>query len=748
MREIVTLSFTVGYSYALEEEPGEMVEAVVPGAVQLDWARAHGYLPHYYAENWTQYRWMEDVFWHYRAPLQVPLAEGERLLLCGKGIDYRYRIRVNDRVLYEYEGMYKPFSLDLTDALSGMDTLYIDIFPVPKRPGRPDDRSQASLCCKPPVSYGWDWHPRLIPSGIWEDIWLEKHREPYIADAAFTYELDDACEEAQFACEVEINRPGETDGAQPLEVHMQIAGSDGAPVYDTMAVAGEFRLAFRDRLVHPELWWPSGSGPQAMYTVRVELMSGRRVLDVWERRCGFRKTELVVYEGGWEEPRQMPKSRSDPPATLLINGRRVFCKGSNWVLPDIFYGTLDEAVYRGQLQLAKDAHFNMLRVWGGGIVNKEPFYELCDELGILIWQEFPLACNNYENDKGYMAVLDSESRAIIRRLRQHACLAIWCGGNELFNAWSGMTEQSHALRLLDRNCFEEDRQTPFIMTSPLSGMAHGGYFFREADGREIYEIIGSSRNTAYTEFGCSSISDLEILKLALPRDEIFPPSPDSSWTSHHGFGALAGRGWAVPETIAHYFGESPDIETLIQRSQLLQAEGYKMVFEEARRQQPRCSMAINWCYNEPWPTAAGNNLISWTGRPKPAYEAVKQALRSTLASARPVRFLWNEGEDFEAELWLLNDAAEEVEAGVVTAYLDIGGVRTDVLRWDAGRVSAGANRRGPTYRVRLPHAAAGVMELVLAAARPGLESVYRFAYRPRPQAAQRPGPAGMNYMNY
>ena len=119
-----------------------------------------------------------------------------------------------------------------------------------------------------------------------------------------------------------------------------------------------------------------------------------------------------------------------------------------------------------------------------------------------------------------------------------------------------------------------------------------------------------------------------------------------------------------------------------------------------------------------------------------------------MASARPVRFLWNEGEDFEAELWLLNDAAEEVEAGVVTAYLDIGGVRTDVLRWDAGRVSAGANRRGPTYRVRLPHAAAGVMELVLAAARPGLESVYRFAYRPRPQAAQQPGPAGMNYMNY
>lgn len=170
-----------------------------------------------------------------------------------------------------------------------------------------------------------------------------------------------------------------------------------------------------------------------------------------------------------------------------------------------------------------------------------------------------------------------------------------------------------------------------------------------------------------------------------------------------------------------------------------------MVFEEARRQQPRCSMAINWCYNEPWPTAAGNNLISWTGRAKPAYEAVRQALRPTLASARPVRFLWNEGEDFEAELWLLNDAAQEVDAGVVTAYLDIGGVRTDVLRWDAGVVPAGANLRGPTYRVRLPRAAAGGMELVLTAARPGLESVYRFVYRPRQRIARLPKAGYMNY---
>lgn len=133
-----------------------------------------------------------------------------------------------------------------------------------------------------------------------------------------------------------------------------------------------------------------------------------------------------------------------------IHGRSIFARGSNWGSPDIFPGRAGADTYRPLLALARDAHFNLLRCWGGAPAPKESFFERCDVLGLFVWQEFPLACNRYPDTPGYLADLDRESRAIIRRVRQHPCLALWCGGNELFNAWSGMDDQSLALRLLNR----------------------------------------------------------------------------------------------------------------------------------------------------------------------------------------------------------------------------------------------------------------------------------------------------------
>ena len=134
---------------------------------------------------------------------------------------------------------------------------------------------------------------------------------------------------------------------------------------------------------------------------------------------------------------------------------------------------------------------NLLRVHGGGSVNKESFYELCDEMGIMVWQEFPLACNEYPDEDEYLDVLKQDAASIICRLRTHPCLVMWCGGNELFNGWSGMTEQHHALRLLDSLCYEYDRFTPFNMTSPLLGMSHGNYV--QLNGGQISDLRENSR---------------------------------------------------------------------------------------------------------------------------------------------------------------------------------------------------------------------------------------------------------------
>lgn len=225
---------------------------------------------------------------------------------------------------------------------------------------------------------------------------------------------------------------------------------------------------------------------------------------------------------------------------MTLNNVPVFCKGSNWVNPEVFPGTIRKETYQPLLQLAKDAHMNLLRVWGGGIVNKDSFFDLCDEMGLMVWQEFPLACNQYRGTKSYLAVLEQEARAVIRRLRGRASLALWCGGNELFNSWSKMTDQSAALRLLNKVCYELDPQRPFLATSPLMGMAHGCYLFRYPDGREVYQAMAEAHYTAYTEFGVPSLSNLDCCLKISEKDNLFPLLENELTISHHAF-----RSWGI-----------------------------------------------------------------------------------------------------------------------------------------------------------------------------------------------------------
>jgi beta-mannosidase len=327
-----------------------------------------------------------------------------------------------------------------------------------------------------------------------------------------------------------------------------------------------------------------------------------------------------------------------------------------------------------------------------------------------------------------MKTLESEATYIIKNLRSHPCLAFWCGGNELFNSWSGMDDQSLPLRLLNKLCFEYDPTSPFIATSPLMGMAHGGYRFYEVkQGGEVFHQFQRSRNTAYTEFGVPGMSSLENLKKAIPEDELFPIKPTASWVAHHGLDAWGPHNWVCMDVLEMYFGKQSSLEEVVENSSWLQCEGYKAAFEEMRRQWPHCSMALNWCYNEPWITAANNSIVEYPARPKPAYEAVKAALRPTLFSARIAKFSWREGETFEAELWLLNDKPERAY-GKVKAVLQIGDRTLDLLKWTA-EADAGLNTQGPTVRLVLPHADTDRMTLILRAEN-GTESRYTLQYKP------------------
>jgi beta-mannosidase len=248
-----------------------------------------------------------------------------------------------------------------------------------------------------------------------------------------------------------------------------------------------------------------------------------------------------------------------------------------------------------------------------------------------------------------------------------------------------------------------------------------------------------SSHTAYTEIGCPGPSPAEYLRTFIPPEQLFPPRPGTSWETHHAYKAWIGSTWLDEPTIEHYFGVSPDLETLVARGQWLQCEGYKCIFEEARRQKPACAMALNWCYNEPWPTAANNSLINWPAKPKPAYHAVAAACRPSLASSRIPRFSWREGELFSVELWLLHDAPRPLPAGRVEAYLQADDAEQLLLVWDFPEAPPNTNLPGPVIRQSLPRFNSDRITLGLRV--PGhshLDSHYTLQYRPVGAGSPRP----------
>ena len=659
-----TLTWQVGSMTAIDQTPATMIPAQVPGAVQADYARANNWPPFYQGLNYKMYYGLEDLYWMYTAPLNFTLSDNEIASVKFLGIDYKYQIRVDGEVLFEDEGMFSHVRVDVTRFANAPHELQVILFPAPKEDDS-DTRTQARKSCKAAACYSWDWHPYLVSQGLWDEVTLEIQNKKSIQQLDASYVLTEentlctltACAKANEDCTVRF----ELKDGEAVVAQAEAFGRDAQAVLT---------------LENPKLWNPTGYGDQPMYTlVSSVLGEDGEVLDVQSRRIGFRRVKMVMNEGSWIEPSYFPKSRSDAPATLELNGRRIFAKGSNWVNAKVYPGEMSEEHYKQLLDMVEGANMNILRIWGGGFVNKESFFDMCDEKGIMVWQEFPLSCNEYPDDPDYLAVLEKEVVNIVRRLRTHPCVVLWCGGNELFNNWSLMTDQHHALRLLDSVCYAEDRFTPFIMTSPLNGMAHGHYHNYDKDhDLESMQLFAQSQNTAYTEFGGPSASSPDYIRTFMSEEDFQDCRKENEvWLQHHAFEAWGSESWLRFTEVNHYFGGYDSIDDLCLKTQFIQSMSYRACFEEMRRQWPHCSMSINWCLNEPWPTAANNNLISYPALPKPALAAVGQALRPSMTSLKLEKNLWWAGQTFRGEVWMLNDAIEALPACEITASYQLDG---------------------------------------------------------------------------
>lgn len=690
-----------------EENYSTEVPARVPGNAQYDYAQANGLKDFAFADSCKNFVPTEEYTWRYRADLDFESQPGERVYLVAKGIDYQFTVSVAGKLLHSQEGMYTPVELDITDLGKPGDMLEIEIAPRPYRegalPNRDGIRDAADQCCKPPVTYGWDWNPRLITSGIWQELYIETRKADHIESCEAFYTLSDDMRTAQVRFETACRG----------NVTYKLYDPQGNSIY-----CGSEPVCTVENV---QLWWCNGQGAPALY--RWEAEGGSNCVS---GRIGFKRLRIVRNTDVYA-PLGYPKTRDPAPITLELNGRRIFAKGSNFVNTELFFGHMEKAGYAAQVKAAKEAHMNILRCWGGAGIQKADFYDLCDENGILVWQEFMLACNNYVGTPHYLRILEQEARSVIRQLRSHACLAFWCGGNELFNRWSGMDDQSHALRLLNKLCYELDFERPFLATAPLFGMAHGGYRFRTAN-QDVFQMFQNSACTAYSEFGVAAMADVETLKTIIPAQELFPVENTPAWRYHFGVGLGEDNGYVSEPILRHYFGKAESLAELVFQSNWLQCEGYKAIFEESRRQWPQCSMALNWCFNEPWVCAANCSILMYPAKPKPGYYAVQAALRPAMPSARVPKFDWKGNENFTAQIWYHNDGVEAV-SDRVKIRVELGTDVYELLTWETGILEAGTNKLGPAINLKLPLEAESKELRLILESQNGNSSSYTLLFR-------------------
>ncbi|MBM3189240.1 MAG: glycoside hydrolase family 2 protein [Chloroflexi bacterium] len=603
-----------------------IIPATVPGCVHTDLLAA-GLIPDpYYRDNEHRLLWIGESDWLYRRTFSVSqaLLDHERVLLRCHGLDTLATITLNGQEIGRTDNMFRTWEFDVKRLLrADENTIEVRLdSPMAYVRKRGAERNLPAWGVgqhkldgggwirKEPCNFGWDWGPMLVTSGIWRDIELVAYNEARIADVSVAQEHSpEGPVTLRIALEAERIEEGQQHAQFTLWLGGNVVARDTAPVTDSS-------VNVQLRVEDPLLWWPHGMGEQPLYDLEIELTgaAGQR-LDAVRKRLGLRTLRLIQEDDAW--------GRS---FCFAANGVPFFAKGANWIPADTFAPRLTRDDYARLLQDAVAANMNMLRVWGGGFYEDDRFYDLCDELGICVWQDFIFSCATYPTfDAAFMANVEAEAKDNIRRLRHHASLALWCGNNELEQGlvgdeWTDRTmswEDYSQLfdELLPRIVRALDPQRDYWPCSPHSpcgdrrdfnnptcGDAH---LWSVWHGRQPFEWYRTCTHRFNSEFGFQSFPE--------PRTTYTYTEPrDRNITSyvmeHHQRSGIGNT--TIMTYMLDWFRLPTSFERTLWLSQILQGMAIKYACEHWRRGMPRGMSTLYWQINDCWPVASWSSIDS------------------------------------------------------------------------------------------------------------------------------------------
>ncbi|RLE97098.1 MAG: glycoside hydrolase family 2 protein [Thermoprotei archaeon] len=655
------------------------LKAKVPGVVHLD-LMENGVIPDpFYGLNEEEVRWVEEREWWYRRELEVPadFLDADAVELVFEGLDTFATIWVNGVEVGRADNMFIPWIFDVKHLLRPGRNVIAVKFDPPARVLEELEAKHGRLGAgfyaprvygrKAQYSFGWDWGPRLPTSGIWRSAYLIAFSGARLMHVA-SLPLKVSEEEAELLLEAEVKAVRGLDAV----VTFELSGRDGV---HTRSVSvrleeGLNEVRARMRIPRPELWWPRGYGPQNLYTLRVRLEAGGELLDEVAVRTGIRSVELV------REPDEEGKS-----FYFKINGVPVFCKGANWIPADNLLPRVTREKYAKLLRMAADANMNMIRVWGGGIYEDDSFYDICDELGIMVWQDFMFSGGEYPEAEWFLKNVEREVEEVVKRLRNHPSIVLWCGNNEC--EWS-RRGQVIFHELIPRICARLDPSRPYWPSSPYGGdlEIRAGHISltcrgcdpnspREGDRhnwdvwhgwRDYYDYTRDNARFV-SEFGLQAPPVIETI-------EAFTPPEERSFFSkvmlHHNKMYLVAPPGYGNERILWYvmthYGLPKSFEEQVYWAQVCQGQGLRVGIEHWRRRKFRTGGCLIWQLNDCWP-AVSWSLIDYYLRPKASYYIVKRAFSPVLVS------LAREGD--RVVVYVVNDELREVEGTLTISLMHV-----------------------------------------------------------------------------
>jgi beta-mannosidase len=629
-----------------QADSGDWNPATVPGTVHTDLLNNGLIADPFYGVNEKSIQWIERKDWEYKTDFLVEkeILEKDRIILKFKGLDTYADVFLNDSLLFKADNMFREWKVDCKSYLKkGENTLNIHFSsPVIK-----DENMAASLSYKlpdnrafsrkAPYQYGWDWGPRFVTSGIWRPVLLKAWNTATIEQIQFIQQNVDN-EVATFKAIVEV----ESVQKQNATITIRQNNSSHEIVKSKVKLQpGKNIIPVQFTISNPRLWWPNGLGESYLYKLETDLKVNGRLCDLDSARVGIRTVELV-----------QEKDTAGTGFYFRVNGIPVFMKGANYIPQDNFLPRVTEEKYRRLIQDAADAHMNMLRVWGGGIYENDLFYDLCDEKGILVWQDFMFACNMYPGSLDFIENISQEAIQNVRRLRNHPCIALWCGNNEVDEGWHSWSWQK-ALgytasdstnvwddyitifhKILPGIVAVHDPQRSYWPSSPKIGWGHKESL-TEGDchywgvwwGQEPFDIYKTKIGRFMSEYGFQGFPDWKTIEsYSKPVDRELYSAVMLNHQKHPIGNEL------IETYMKREYKVPKDFRSFVYVSQLVQAYGIKIAVEAQRRAMPYCMGTLYWQLNDCWPVA------SWSGtdyynRPKALHYFVKKAYAPILISS-------------------------------------------------------------------------------------------------------------------